>query len=126
PPYRRITHVLVAPEKRGTLGAIAERVLAERYGGWKALRDPDFLVLARLCGGGRARARGELLSFLFFDEAFAEALIEAGREAAQAWLARHPALWSTADDELSEVDARAARGLIEQATLDEYRAWRRR
>src|SRR5206468_4985879 len=81
---------------------------------------------AECLGGGRARARGELLSFLFFDEAIAEALIEAGRDAAQAWLVRHPALWSDANDELSEVDARAARGLAEQATLDEYRAWRPR
>jgi NTE family protein len=92
PPYRTISYALIAPERRGDLGRIAERVFRERYGGLRALRSPDFLLLSRLLGPGTA-GQGELLAFLFFDPAFIAALIEAGRRDAERWLERHPRIW---------------------------------
>ena len=76
-PYRRIRYALVAPSERGELGRLAEEAYLERYGGLRALRDPDAIVLGRLlrAGGG---GRGELLSYLLFDQAFVQRLVEAG------------------------------------------------
>jgi len=116
-PYRRIAHAIVSPHERGAIGAIADEVLRERYGGWKALRSPDFLLLSRLLGGSRARSRGELLSFLLFDEAFVERLIAEGRQAARRWLATNPGFWRTQ----TETHPVAA----EQHALAEFRAQRR-
>src|SRR5262249_40743053 len=83
PPYRRISYALVAPAQRGEIGALAEEVFRERYGGLRALRSPDFALMARLLGGGQAAARGELLSFVFFDEVFIGRLLELGRRDAE-------------------------------------------
>jgi NTE family protein len=116
PPYRRISYALVAPRHRGELGALAEAVFRERYGGLRGLRSPDFMVLARLLGGGRARSRGELLSFLLFDEVFIERLLDAGRRDAARWLAEHPGFWTS----------EAAGEPLEAIALDEFRALRRR
>jgi len=124
-PYRKIPYALVCPPRQGELGEIAERVCAARYGGLRALLDPDYLLLTRALGG-RSRSRGELLSFLLFDPMFAEALIEAGQRDARAWLARHPNLWCTDpthDLDLDEDDVAATR---EQETLSEWREMRRR
>ena len=74
------------------LGALAEQVFQRRYGGLRGLRAPDFPLIARLLGGGRARSRGELLSFLLFDEVFVEELLAAGRRDAERWVQRHPQL----------------------------------
>jgi NTE family protein len=116
PPYRRISYALVAPRQRGELGALAEAVFRERYGGLRGLRSPDFMVLARLLGGGRARSRGELLSFLLFDEVFIERLLDAGRRDASRWLAEHPGFWTS----------ESAGEPLEAIALDEFRALRRR
>jgi NTE family protein len=116
PPYRRISYALVAPRTRGEIGALAEAVFRERYAGLRGLRSPDFLVLARLLGGGRARSRGELLSFMLFDEVFIERLLEAGRRDAARWLGEHPGFW-TSESAGEPIDAIA---------LDEFRALRRR
>jgi NTE family protein len=124
--YRRVSHVLITPERRGAVGAIADEVLRERYGGWRALRSPDYLLLGRLLGGGRARARGELLSFLLFDEVFVERLIEAGREAAERWVAHHPAFWRDHDDDVAGFALDASGGRAEAGALDEFRMQRRR
>ncbi|MFL5846212.1 MAG: patatin-like phospholipase family protein [Solirubrobacteraceae bacterium] len=126
PPYRRVLHALVTPERRGAVGTIAEEVLEQRYGGLRGLRSPDFLLLSRLLGGGRARARGELLSFLLFDEVFVERLLEAGRAAAERWLDEHPKIWRSQADEVSDFEAGHERGLAEQGALTEFRALRRR
>jgi NTE family protein len=116
PPYRRISYALVAPRRRGEIGELAEAVFRERYGGLRGLRSPDFLVLARLLGGGRARARGELLSFILFEEVFIERLLQAGRRDASRWLAEHPGFWT------SESTGEP----LEAIALDEFRALRRR
>ena len=116
PPYRRISYALVAPSERGEIGALAEEVFRERYGGLRGLRSPDFLVLARLLGGGRARSRGELLSFMLFDEVFIERLLELGRRDASRWLSEHPGFWTS----------ESAGEPLEAIALDEFRALRRR
>jgi NTE family protein len=125
-PYRRVSYALVAPETRGALGAIAEQVFQERYAGLQGLLHPDYPLLSRLLGGGRTRSRGELLSFLLFDERYVELLIEAGARDAQRWLDRHPRLWCSdaAHDFAFSADAHPA--AREQAAIDEWRALRRR
>jgi NTE family protein len=122
PPYRRISYALVAPSRRGAIGALAEEVFQERYGGLRGLRSPDFALLARLLGGGRAQARGELLSFVLFDEVFIERLLQAGRYDAERWLAAHPGFWSS-DAAAVGFDAPAVSA--ETVALDEFRARRR-
>jgi NTE family protein len=121
-PYRRIRYAFVAPARRGAIGALADRVFRERYSGPKALRSPDFALLARLLGGGQAGARGELLSFVLFDHVFIERLIQAGRADAERWLAAHPGLWS-ADGAEHGFNARAPTDAV---ALDEFRTLRRR
>lgn len=126
PAYRRISYALVAPERRGRIAEIAEQVFQERYAGLRGLLRPDLPVVSRLLGGGRTRARGELLSFLLFDERFVELLIEEGARDAQRWLDRHPGLWcSDAAHDLT-VDHSAAAGVRERAAIEEWRAIRRR
>jgi NTE family protein len=120
-PYRRISYAFVAPARRGALGALAEAVFRERYNGLRGLRSPDFALLARLLGGGHARARGELLSFVLFDEVFIERLLEAGRHDAKRWLAEHPSFWSS-DGTEHGFDARQP---LEAVALDEFRSRRR-
>ena len=87
-----------------------------------ALRSPDFALLSRLLGGGAAAARGELLSFIFFDEVFIERLLEFGRADAQRWLDEHPGFWS-ADATAAGFDAPEVSS--EAVALDEFRARRR-
>jgi len=122
PPYRRISYALVAPERRGAIGALAETVFKERYGGLRGLRSPDFALLSRLLGGAQAAARGELLSFIFFDEVFIERLLELGRSDASRWLREHPGFWS-ADAAAMGFEAPAVSS--EAVALDEFRARRR-
>jgi NTE family protein len=124
-PYRRIAFALVAPEREGELGALADRVVRRRYGGLRGWRSPDFLLLARLLGGARARSRGELLSFLLFDEEFVAELIQAGRRDAQRWLARIPEVWCT-EPARAGLQAPAPAAIAEYVALDEFRSRRRR
>jgi len=124
--YRRISYALVAPQRRGEMGLIADRVFRERYGGLRGLRDLDYPLMSRLLGGDRTRSRGELLSFLLFDEAYVEALLDAGAADARRWLDRHPRFWcsdAAHDFPFDEVEHKAAR---EQLAIDEWRALRRR
>jgi NTE family protein len=123
PPYRRISYALVAPARRGEIGALAEATFRERYGGLRGLRSPDFLLLSRLLGGGGARARGELLSFVLFDERFIERLLQAGRRDAERWLDEHPGFWSA---ETAAAGFDASPESFETVALDEFRAMRRR
>jgi NTE family protein len=118
--------VLVAPETRGRIAEIAEQVFAERYSGLQGLLRPDLPVLSRLLGGGRSRARGELLSFLLFDERFVELLVEQGAQDAQRWLDRHPGVWCSEAVHDLHVDRSGERLAREQETIDEWRSLRRR
>ena len=123
PPYRRISYALVSPTRRGEIGALAEATFKERYGGLRGVRSPDFALLSRLLGGAQAAARGELLSFIFFDEVFIERLLELGRSHARRWLAAHPGFWSL---DAGEAGFDAPEVSAEAVALDEFRAARRR
>jgi NTE family protein len=122
--YRKVPYAIVTPESPRELGAIAERVFEERYGGLRGLRDLDFMLLARALGRA-GNSRGELLSFLLFDEVYIRELLAAGRKAAERWLSRHPGFWcSNASHDFDLDPARAVRER-EAASLDEWRALRR-
>lgn len=86
PPYRRIPYVFVGPARRGQIGELATELFRDRYGGVKALRDPDFALLSRLLGG-ESPAHGDVLSLLFFDAEFAAELVRLGQDDAREWLA---------------------------------------
>jgi NTE family protein len=124
PPYRRVSYALVAPETRGEIGRIAERVFERRYGGLRGLLSPDYPLLSRLLGG-RTRSRGELLSFLLFDREFVGELIEAGRRDARRWLDRHPGLWCSDPAHDFDVGHDEAERIRDEEALDEWRAIRR-
>ncbi|HEY1360050.1 MAG TPA: patatin-like phospholipase family protein [Thermoleophilaceae bacterium] len=84
---RRVPYVFVAPRERDAIGRVALRVFRDRFAGATgALRSPNVAALGRLLAGARDPAHGELLSYLFFDGAFADALIELGRLDARRWL----------------------------------------
>lgn len=125
-PYRRVSYALVSPQRRGEMGLIADRVFRERYGGLRGLRDLDYPLMSRLLGGDRSRARGELLSFLLFDEAYVEALIEAGAADARRWLDRHPRVWCSDAEHDFHVDPVEREAAREQLAIDEWRSLRRR
>jgi NTE family protein len=125
-PYRRIPYALVAPERRGELAAIADDVFERRYSGMKGWLRPDYPFMSRLLGGGRSPSRGELLSFLLFDEEHVEALIELGRRDARRWLDRHPGFWCSDAAHDFDIDESAVASLRERQALDEWRELRRR
>ena len=125
PPYRKVAYALVAPERRGELGRLAERAFAERYGGLRALRSPDYALLAQLLRP-RTRSRGELLSFLFFDPAYIGALIDAGRSDARRWLARHPGFWCCDGAHDLAIDLPGHASAREEDRVREWRETRRR
>jgi NTE family protein len=122
-PYRPISYALVSPQRRGEIGRLAETVLARRFGGLRRLREPDFMIIAAALGS-RTRARGELLSFLLFDEEFIAGLLRLGARDARRWLRRHPRFWCRdASHDLSFVryDSEAVN---EQEAIAEFRARR--
>jgi NTE family protein len=124
-PYRPVSYALVSPERRGEIGALAEDVFDRRYGGVRGLRDLDFMVMAQALGS-QTRARGELLSFLLFDEGFVSALLERGARDAERWLSRHPRFWCR-DAAHDLAFARFDRNVVtELDALDEFRARRDR
>jgi NTE family protein len=123
-PYRRISYALITPRRRRELGQLAMRTFTRRYGGLRAAAHPDLLLLGRLLRG-RSDAGGDLLSFLFFEREYVDALIAAGRRDARRWLRRHPAIWCSDgahDFDLAPVDAAREQ---DAASLDEYRSLRR-
>lgn len=91
-PYRPISYALVSPARRGEIGRAAERVFQRRYGGLRAWRGIDFAVIAAALESG-SRSRGELLSFLLFDEEFVTELLSMGASDARRCLRRHPRFW---------------------------------
>jgi NTE family protein len=124
-PYRRISYALVTPERPRELGRLALETFANRYGGVRAASaPPDLLLLGRLLRG-RTDAGGDLLSFLFFDEAYIEVLIEAGRRDAKRWLARHPAFWCSDGGHDFDIAPVVDPSAQEAASLDEWRSLRR-
>jgi NTE family protein len=76
--YRMIPNLYLGPPEPGLISRTANRVFSERYTG---IHRPlsNLRLLGRLLGG-TSDSHGELLSFVFFDHVFHEALIELGRE----------------------------------------------
>jgi NTE family protein len=125
-PYKKISYALVAPERRGELAAIADEVFEDRYAGLQGWKRPDYPFMSRLLGGGRSPSRGELLSFLLFDEDHVDRLVELGARDAQRWLDRHPNVWCSDAAHDFDIDATAVASLREREALDEWRDLRRR
>lgn len=93
--FRRVPYVFVGPSEHGELGRIARNVYHARFGGLKGVRAPEFVALHRLLGGD-SPLQGQLLSYLLFDGAFIEELLELGARDAHRWVEEHPGLWRTA------------------------------
>ncbi len=124
-PYRRIAYALITPQRRRELGQLAARTYARRYRGLRAVAtEPDLLLLGRLLRG-RTEASGDLLSFLFFDEEYIDALIVSGRRDARRWLRRHPSFWCSDGAHDFDLDPIVAVREQEAASLDEWRNLRR-
>ena len=82
--YRMIPNLYLGPPKPGLISRAANDVFSSRYAGIRG-RCPTCGLLGRLLGGTRD-SHGDLLSFVFFDREFHEALIELGRAHASAAL----------------------------------------
>lgn len=78
--------------------------------------------MARAMGGGPSR--GELLTFLFFDEQFIAALIDAGRRDARRWISRHPHFWCSDSAHDFGLGSDPDPSDIEVAQLAEWRSMR--
>jgi NTE family protein len=86
--YRPIDVLEVSPPP-GAMGLIAADVFDRRTGGLRRLTEMDNWLLGQaIRGAGDGVGRRELLSYLFFDEAYFAAGIELGRSAAAAALSR--------------------------------------
>jgi NTE family protein len=122
-PYRPISYALVAPKRRGDIGRLAETISNQRYGGLRGMRSIDFAVMARVLGAAH-RSRGELLSFLLFDEQFIAALIEMGKRDARRWLRRHPGFWCREAEHDLRIEPIDRERIKEQHAIEEFRAHR--
>ena len=120
-PYRPISYALVAPRRRGEIGRLAETTFKQRYGGLRGIRNVDFGVMARALGSAH-RSRGELLSFLLFDEQFISALIEMGKRDARRWLRRHPKFWCRDAEHDLWIEQIDRERIKEQHAIEEFRA----
>ena len=76
-PGRLIPRLFVGPSTRHEIGELAASVYGERHKGRRAVRDLDFRALHGLIGA-REKGNGDLLSYVFFDEAFADSAIKLG------------------------------------------------
>ncbi|MBH0780693.1 patatin-like phospholipase family protein [Nocardia bovistercoris] len=92
-PRQVIPFFPITPPARKTLGDLAEKVFAARHhrrgGILPALRQAELRMLGRVLGGDGPR-RGDLFSYLYFDNEFIEASIELGRRDAHAALDASP------------------------------------
>jgi NTE family protein len=85
-PCRAIPYLAVCPAERGTLGKLAEEIFEKHRrhpsGVMPWLRHVELRVLGYALGGDGPR-RGDLFSYLYFDEEFISASIELGRSDAE-------------------------------------------
>jgi NTE family protein len=90
---REISYIFVGPESRHQLGKRAEAVYRKRFSGADALQEPHLALLRRLIGPDE-QGVGDLLSYLFFDQAFIDDAIKlAIQHATKVTNARAP--WTT-------------------------------
>jgi len=84
--YRRIPHLVVAPQHR-QLADLAREVFRRKYKHWWQPRSLDYRLLDRLlAGGGESPGDDELLSYLLFDRDYFEEQFKLGRDDASAAL----------------------------------------
>jgi len=82
-----IPYVFLAPRDRFDVGQLAADVYRREFAGLRAkLGSRDLAALGYILNAGRNAVRGDLLSFLFFDESFIDALLERGETDAKRWL----------------------------------------
>jgi NTE family protein len=125
-PYRRIAYVIVTPRRRHEIARLAEDAYAARGRSLDPRAIAGHALLSRLLGLGTSAGGGELLSLLYFDPPFLEALIELGRRDARRWLRAHPHLWCSDPRHDFDLDPAQAIAERELASLHEWRALRRR
>lgn len=79
--YREFPHLFVGPQRRDTLGELADRVFAA-FGPLRRLHPEvaDLAILRRLVASGDGPRAGDPLSYLFFHPSFAEAAFALGEE----------------------------------------------
>ena len=123
PPYRRISYALVAPSRRGRDRRAGRGGLPRAV--WRVSRlsaHPTSRCSRGCWAAASARARGELLSFVLFDEVFIERLLKPAATDAERWLAAQPGFWSA---DAAAVGFDAPEVSAEAVALDEFRARRR-
>jgi NTE family protein len=91
PPYRTVPNLYMGPPAGDLIGSLANEVYEDQFGGWQAALT-DLGLLGRLMGAAATPARGELLSFMLFDGAFHQPLIDLGRKHAEILLVDGPGL----------------------------------
>ncbi|MET0600473.1 MAG: patatin-like phospholipase family protein [Baekduia sp.] len=74
---RRIPRLFVGPSARDEIGELATKVYEDRHRGRRAATELDFRALHSLIGA-REKGSGDLLSYVYFDPAFADDAIELG------------------------------------------------
>lgn len=74
---RRIPRLFVGPSARDEIGELATKVYEDRHSGRRAAAELDFRALHSLIGA-REKGSGDLLSYVYFDPAFAEDAIQLG------------------------------------------------
>jgi NTE family protein len=75
-----IPYVFLAPRDRFDVGQLASDVYRREFGGLRAkLESRDLAALGHIVAAGRNAVRGDLFSFLFFDESFTGALLDRGQ-----------------------------------------------
>jgi NTE family protein len=85
-----IPYIVIAPPDSDTIGQIASRAFRE------SRPKGDVGFIGGKIDAGKDAARGELLSYFFFESAFAQSLIRQGKADADDWIKRHPGnLWET-------------------------------
>jgi NTE family protein len=84
-----IEYIVIAPPHSDTIGRIATQVFNDTP------PKGDVGFVGGKIDAGRDPARGELLSYFFFDQNFARRLIDQGKKDAGSWIANHPHLWET-------------------------------
>jgi len=96
-----IPYIFVGPDTRERLGLLANEILNKRHrpsgGVAQMLRDFELRVLGHALEGEGPR-RGDLFSYLYFDQEFIEESIKLGQDDANAYfdaLSSDKAMWRT-------------------------------
>lgn len=127
-----VPHLFLGPPARDTLGRLAAAAYQDRFGGvrgaLRTVREPDLPLLARLLGGDGPR-RGDVMSYLLFEQHFIDRSIALGQQhAAALFPAAQPARvpWRTARHGRTDDPAPPPNGRERDMTRDDDSARRPR